>query len=350
MTNIDPDVETLIVAGRAAGILSFEAMDANEARLAHAARRETHQLACEEVSERRDFTIAGPAGPIPLRLYRPAHVSADLTLPCLVFMHGGGWVLGSLDSHDGLCCRLANQARCCVISIDYRLAPESPFPAAVDDCVAAYTAIVADAATLKIDPFRIAVGGDSAGGTLAAVLALMGRDGTVPPPIQQTLIYPVVDIDQSLEDYGPNTDGMLITGATMVYFRDHYIPHAPDRADWRASPLKASSLAGLPPALVIVCGHDPLKSEGRAYADRLEREGVKVKLLQLSDQPHGVITMTKVVRAAINLQDFVAATLREAFQFTTHRAETALANQPLTGGASAVKEKVERIKETMPVP
>ena len=325
MTSIDPDVQALIAAGRAAGIPPFEAMTANAARLAHAARRETHQLASEEVSERRDFSVSGPAGPIPLRLYRPAHVSADLVLPCLVFMHGGGWVLGNLDSHDGLCCHLANQARCCVISIDYRLAPESPFPAAVEDCVAAYTTIVEDAAALKIDPFRIAVGGDSAGGTLAAVLALMGRDGTVPPPIQQTLIYPVVDIDQSLNDYGPNSDGMLITGATMVYFRDHYVPHVPDRADWRASPIKASSLAGLPPALVVVCGHDPLKSEGQAYALRLEQEGVKVTLLQLSDQPHGVITMTKVVRAAINLQDFVAASLRDTFQFTTNPAATALA-------------------------
>ncbi len=338
MTNINPDVEALIAAGRAAGSLPFEAMTAKEARRAHAARRETHQLAAEEVSERRDFSISSPAGPIPLRLYRPAHVSADLVLPCLVFMHGGGWVLGSLDSHDGLCCHLANQARCCVVSIDYKLAPENPFPAAVDDCVTAYTAIVAGAATLKIDPFRIAVGGDSAGGTLAAVLALMGRDGTVPPPIQQTLIYPVVDIDQSLEDYGPNSDGMLITGATMVYFRDHYVPHAADRTDWRASPLKVSSLAGLPPALVIVCGHDPLKSEGRAYADRLEREGVKVTLLHLSDQPHGVITMTKVVRSAINIQDFVAASLREAFQLTTNRTTSVLANQLPAEQASDSRE------------
>ena len=342
MTNIDPDVEALIAVGRAAGSPPFEAMSANEARRIYDARRETHQLAHEVVSERRDFTVSGPAGPIPLRLYRPAQVLADLALPCLVFMHGGGWVLGNLDSHDGLCCRLANQARCCVISIDYRLAPESPFPAAVEDCVAAYKAIVANAATLKIDPIRIAVGGDSAGGNLAAVLALMGRDGTVPPPIQQTLIYPVVDIDQGVDDYGPNSDGMLITGATMVYFRDQYVPHAANRADWRASPFKAISLAGLPPALVVVCGHDPLKSEGRAYADRLDREGVKVTLLQLSDLPHGVITMTKVVRAAINIQDFVAASLRNAFQFTTNRAATALANQQSARNASAVNEKVTR--------
>lgn len=339
MTSVNADVEALIAAGRAAGSLPFEAMTPNEARRAHADRRETHQLPSEEVSERRDFTVPGPAGPIPLRLYRPARVSADAALPCLFFMHGGGWVLGNLDSHDGLCCRLANQAGCCVISIDYRLAPESPFPAALEDCVAAYTAIAADAAALKIDPSRIAVGGDSAGGNLAAVLALVGRDGAIPTPIQQTLIYPVVDIDQGLDEYGPNSAGMLITGATMVYFRDHYIPRATDRADWRASPLAASSLADLPPALIVTCGHDPLRAEGLAYADRLEREGVKVTHLYLSDQPHGVITMTKVVPAAIYIQDIVAASLRNAFHGTTDQLAIAPVNKASAGRASAVARK-----------
>ncbi len=313
MTSVHPDIAALIAAGKAAGSLPFEAMTLAEARLAHAARRETHQLAAEAVSGRRDLTVPGPAGPIRLRLYRPQRTSPEAVLPCLVFMHGGGWVLGSLDSHDALCCRLANQARCCVVAIDYRLAPESPFPAALDDCVAAYTAIVEDAATLKIDPCRIAVGGDSAGGTLAAVLALMGRDGSIAPPVQQILIYPAVDVDQDLEDYGPDSAGMLITGATMVYFRDHYLSTAADRTDWRASPIKAGSLAGLPPALVVVCGHDPLRAEGRAYAECLERQGVRVALLYLSDQPHGVITMTKVARAALELQDVVAMSLRAAF-------------------------------------
>ena len=314
MTHVNPDVAALIAAGKAAGALPYEAMTLDEARLAHLARRDTHQLPAEPVSEVRDFTSPGPAGPIPLRLYRPADVSSDTVLPCLFFMHGGGWILGSVDSHDGLCRRLANQAGCCVISVDYRLAPEHPFPAAVDDCVAAYEAVVANAGALNIDASRIAVGGDSAGGNLAAALALMGRDGTIPAPIQQTLIYPVVDIDQDRDDYGPDTAGMLITGATMVHFRDHYVPHSDHRKDWRASPLAATSLADLPPALVVVCGHDPLKAEALAYADRLERDGVPVTLLYLSDQPHGVITMTKVVPQAIDIQDFVAASLRDAFR------------------------------------
>jgi acetyl esterase len=320
MTRVNPEVAALIAAGRAAGSQPFEALTLGEAREAHAARRATHQLPAEPVSECRDVMAPGPAGAIRLRLYRAAGVPAGLALPCLFFMHGGGWMLGSLDSHDGLCRRLANQASCCVVAVDYRLAPENPFPAALDDCVAAYTHVVANAATLGIDPSCVAVGGDSAGGNLAAVLALMGRDGTIPAPVQQTLIYPVVDIDQDLDDYGPNTAGMLITGATMVHFRDHYVPAAGDRADWRASPLAVRSLADLPPATVVVCGHDPLKAEGLAYAERLEREGVAVTLLYLSDQPHGVITMTKVVPAAIDVQDFVAASLREAFRRLSARA------------------------------
>lgn len=327
MTKVNRDVAALIAAGRAAGSLPFEAMPLADARRAHAARRDTHQLPADQVAERRDFTVPGPAAAIPLRLYRPLGAPPDAVLPCLFFMHGGGWMLGSLDSHDALCCRLANQAVCCVVSVDYRLAPEHPFPAALDDCVAAYLAIVADAAALNIDPHRIAVGGDSAGGNLAAVLALMGRDGTVPAPIQQTLIYPVVDIDQTQADYGPNTAGMLITGSTMVYFCDQYMPAASDRTDWRASPMAVGSLVDVAPALVVVCGHDPLKAEGLAYAARLEQEGVAVNILYLSDQPHGVITMTKIVPAATDIQDFVAAHLRDAFR--THSASAqVLAEQP----------------------
>jgi acetyl esterase len=314
MRAIHPDVEVIIAAGRAAGALPFEAMTVADARAAHAARRHTHQLAPEYVSERRDVAIDGPAGSVALRVYRPAGMPADTVLPCLVFMHGGGWILGSLETHDGLCCHLANRAACCVVSVDYRLAPEHPFPAAIDDCVAAYRAVIAEADRLRIDPVRLAVGGDSAGGALAAVIALLGRDGAVTAPIQQTLLYPVVDLDRELADYGPNSPGMVITGATMIHFRDLYTPRAEDRADWRASPIKARSLAGMPPALIVTCGHDPLEAEGRAYAERLEREGVRVTHLHLSDQTHGIATMTKVISASLPLLDFVASNLREAFE------------------------------------
>ena len=314
MSAVHPDVEALIAAGRAAGSKPFEALTPEEARVAYAARREVLQLPPDAVAEKRDFAVAGPAGPIPLRLYRPAGVDADSVLPCLVFMHGGGWVFGNLESHDGLCCRLANASGACVVAIDYRLAPEHPFPAAVEDCAAAYAAIARDAAALRIDPTRLAVGGDSAGGNLAAVLALMGRDGDLPAPVYQVLLYPVTDLDRTREDYGPDSDGMVITGATMVYFQGHYVPDVASRGDWRASPLKAASLTGAAPALVVTCGHDPLAGEGRAYAERLQREGVRVAALHLSDQTHGVLTMTKVIRAAATLQDFIGASLRDAFR------------------------------------
>jgi acetyl esterase len=322
MIGVHPDIEALIAAGKAAGSLPFEAMMPLEARAAYAARRETLQLPADEVSERRDLKVPGPGGAIALRLYRPHGLPAEATLPCLVYMHGGGWLFGDLESHDGLCCRLANEAGCCVIAIDYRLAPEHPFPAAIEDCAAAYASIAADAAALRIDPAQIAVGGDSAGGNLAAVLALMGRDGIVPSAVYQVLLYPVVDLDRDLDDYGRNTTGMVITGATMVYFRDHYTPCPADRADWRVSPLKARSLAGLPPALVLTCGHDPLATEGRTYAERLEREGVRVTLLHLSDQTHGMITMTKAVGVATGIQDFVAASLRDAFRIAAETSAT----------------------------
>lgn len=313
MTVVHPDVEALIAAGRAAGSQPFQAMTPEQARLAYAARRELLQKPPDAVAERRNFTVPGPAGPIPLRGYRPQGAAGDEILPCVVFMHGGGWVFGDLESHDGLCCRLANQAGCAVIAIDYRLAPEHRFPAAVDDCAAAWQAIVVEAAALHIDPARMAVAGDSAGGNLAAVLALLGRDGRIPAPVQQTLIYPVVDIDKTLDDYGPDSPGMVITGATMVYFRDHYTPDASDRRDWRASPLKHATLAGLPPTVILTCGHDPLATEGRAYAARLEDSGVQVAHLHLADQTHGMVTMTRVIRNATAVQDYLAAMLKDAF-------------------------------------
>ena len=321
MAGVHPDVAALIAAGKAAGSPPFEAMTPQEARSFYAARRELLQLPPDAVSEKRDLTVRGPAGPVPLRLYRPAGVSPADVLPCLVFIHGGGWVFGSLESHDGLCCRLANGSGACVIAVDYRLAPEHPFPAAVEDCATAYAAIAADATDLRIDPARIAVGGDSAGGNLAAVLALMARDGALPRPVCQVLIYPVVDLGRTLGSYGQDTAGMSITGATMVYFRDHYTPDPADRSDWRASPARAASHADLPPTLVVTCGHDPLAAEGRAYAESLERAGVRVAALHLADQTHGMLTMTRAIRPATGIQDFVAATLRDAFRLARAQAD-----------------------------
>ena len=204
------------------------------------------------------------------------------------------------------------------MAVEYRLAPEHPFPAAVQDSEAALRWIAANAPALGIDADRIAVGGDSAGGNLAAVLALMSRDGTLPPAMYQVLLYPAVDLAITAESYGEKTDGMTITPDTMRYFLDHYLPNGTDRADWRASPLRAETLAGVAPALVLTCGHDPLLREGRLYAERLSADGVPLTTIHLSDQTHGMLTMSKVVRATAPTLAFVGAQLRDAWRTATN--------------------------------
>ncbi len=314
MSAVHPDVQALLALGREAGSLPFEAMPPAEARRAYGARRLLLQLPPDPVAERRDLMIEGPGGPLRLRVYRGTGTQDGEILPCLLYLHGGGWVLGDLESHDGICCRLANEARCCVVAVDYRLAPEHPFPAAIEDAAAALGWVADEAGALRIDAARIAVGGDSAGGTLAAVLALMGRDETAPASVGQVLLYPAVDMVMRGESYGSTTGGMTITPATMRYFIDHYLPNPTDRADWRASPLGAASLRGAPPALVLTCGHDPLRDEGRLYAERLEREGVPVTALHLSDQTHGMLTMSKAINVVPGTLAFVGAALRELWR------------------------------------
>jgi acetyl esterase len=206
------------------------------------------------------------------------------------------------------------------VAVDYRLAPEHPFPAGLDDCIAAFAHVARDASALGIDADRIAVGGDSAGGNLAAVLALMGRDGTLPPAFYQVLLYPAVDLGMETDSYAGPTPGMTVTPATMRYFVDHYVPDPGMRDDWRVSPMRARSLAGAPAALVVTCGHDPLQDEGRLYAARLEREGVPTTLLHMSDQTHGMLTLSKPIQTGGAVLAFVGAMLRDAFRVADCRA------------------------------
>lgn len=320
MTTVHPDVEAMIGAARAAGTPPFEAMEPVVCREAYAARRPIVQEPRDEVAILRDLSAEGPGGALPLRLYRALGTTESELLPVLLYLHGGGWVLGNLDTHDAICCRLANEARCAVVAVDYRLAPEHPFPAGLEDCTAAYAYVVRQARALGVDPKRIAVGGDSAGGNLAAVLALMGRDGAIPPALYQLLLYPAVDLAMSAQSYAAATSGMTVTPATMRYFVDHYVPNPEQRTDWRVSPIHAASLAGAPPALVVTCGHDPLRDEGRLYAARLEREGVPVTLLDLSDQTHGMLTLTKFIRTSGGVLAFASAMLRDAFRVAAARA------------------------------
>ncbi|MFT5534348.1 MAG: acetyl esterase [Burkholderiaceae bacterium] len=309
MPILDPQVINLLELAREAGRLPFEAMTPEAARIAYAGNRDVMQLPAEDVAAVRDVTL--PEGLV-LRVYRGSGTKASATLPCLLFLHGGGWVIGDLESHDRLCRRLANLAGICVVAADYRLAPEHRFPAALEDSLTALQWIDANAETLSIARDRLAVGGDSAGGNLAAVLALMGRDGTAPRTIFQALIYPAVDLTAASGSYQRITSGVLLTAATMHYFIEHYTPDPADRTDWRASPLLASSLAGTPPALVVTVAHDPLCDEGLAYAKRLEEDGVRVTSLHLSDQIHGIMMMGKLIDASNTIVTMVGAAIGAA--------------------------------------
>jgi len=261
---------------------------------AHVARRiyrDTRAALAPGAPEVADVRLLIAPGPVALRYYRPQGARADEQLPALVYFHGGGWVIGDLDTHDVLCRQLANGARCAVYSVDYRMGPEHPFPAAVEDCVAATQFVAARHAL-------IAVGGDSAGGNLAAVVSLHARDHGGPPIAYQLLVYPATDQRLQHPSIRRNGEGYLLTKKGMDYFQAQYLPRKEDLVDWRASPLLAKSLAGLPPAYVITAGYDPLLDEGRAYAERMAREGVEVAYREYSDMVHGFILFGGVLDTA----------------------------------------------------
>ena len=259
-----------------------------------------------------DRTIPGPAGNIPVRLYRPASAPADAALPALVYAHGGGWVFGNLDSHDVLCAQLAIEAGIAVFHVDYRLAPEARFPGAFDDVVAALKWVAANGASVGIDPTRLAIGGDSAGGNLAAAVSLWARDHGGPKLLMQLLAYPVTDAVARAESYRHFEDGYGLNAVTMEWFFDHYAPDRASRGDWRVSPLRAASLAGLPPALVVTAGYDPLRDEGRAYAWRLQQEGTQADLVEFGGMLHGFLSSPMLLHGARRGTTLCAAALREA--------------------------------------
>jgi acetyl esterase len=309
---LDPDAELVLSMMRAAGRPPFESLSPAEAREAYANSRKVLQPEREDVAESRDTTAPGPHADVPVRLYRPIGTEASDVLPALVYFHGGGWLLGGLDSHDVACRCFANAAKCRVVSVDYRMAPEHKYPAAVVDCAAATRFVFDNAPALGIDPARVAVGGDSAGGNLAAVMALMARDGALPPLAFQLLIYPATDMLMTTVSARTVTEGVPLTAATMRWFIDHYLRVPADGREWQASPLRASDLSGTAQALVLTCAHDPLCDEGIAYARRLEQEGVRVTHLHFSDQAHGFMSMGRIIRAADTAIDMMAAALRKA--------------------------------------
>jgi acetyl esterase len=234
-----------------------------------------------------DRSIPGPALPIPVRIYRP-RVGHSRPLPVLVYFHGGGWVLGDLDGYDGLCCELTRQAECITISVDYRLAPEHRYPAAVEDCDAALAWCAAMAAELGGDPLRLVVAGDSAGGNLAAACALRRRRRGDAALALMVLVYPATRFaEPEMPSRAAHADGYFLTRAAIAWFADHYIPERARREEVDASPLLAPDLGGLPPALVITAEYDPLVDEGEAFATRLRSAGVPVSLHRYAGTIHG---------------------------------------------------------------
>jgi acetyl esterase len=239
----------------------------------------------EPVAEVEDRTIPANGTDLPVRIYRPDNSREPK--PVLVWFHGGGWVIGTLDGADIGCRLMTNASGCVVVSVDYRLAPENKFPTPVEDCFAATKWVAENAEELNIDASRIAVGGDSAGGNLATVVALLARDAGGPDIHFQALVYPVTNFDFGTISYTENADGYLLTKESMVWFWGHYLQGEGDGESFRASPLRADSLAGLPPALVITAEFDPLRDEGEAYAAALLAAGVEVQHKRYAGQIHG---------------------------------------------------------------
>ena len=308
---LDPDAAAVLKAFRDAARPPYETLTPPEARDLYlkgceAARPETPELASV-----RPLDAAGPAGAIPLRVYRPITLrETNGRSPCLVFFHGGGWVIGDLESHDAVCRILAHEGQILVIAVDYRLSPEHKFPAAVEDAIAATNWIAANADSLGIDPARLMVGGDSAGGNLAAVVSQHARESG-PKIAAQVLIYPATDFRMSHPSHSEPETSCLLTHSVIRWFRDHYLTSLADGETLHASPARAESLADLPPAYVLTAGADPLRDEGDEYAVRLRKAGVAVKHVTFPGQFHGFITMGKLLpKAGIALAD-IGAWLRD---------------------------------------
>ena len=263
-----------------------------------------------EVARVEDLTIPGPGGDIPARLYSPA---ADGVLPVVVYFHGGGWCIGNITSHDGVCRKLATGSGLTVVSIDYRLAPEHKFPCAAEDCYAATKWVHDNAAELRVDGSRIALAGDSAGGNLTAVTSLLARDRGGPTIAFQLMVYPVIDGMMSFPSIKENGEGYLLTARDMEFFYDNYMGDA-DRKNPMLSPLYAPDLSGLPPALVITAEYDPLRDEGEAYADALQQAGVSARASRYDGMIHGFFGLEAVVPASAAAMEEATAALTYALR------------------------------------
>jgi len=304
---LDPQVETVLEIMSAAGV-SFADLEVSQAR------ELMEQLAAaappgEPVASVEDRSVPGPGGAIPVRVYRPA---GDVPPPVVVFFHGGGWTIGSIQGHDATCRALANRSGCVVVSVGYRLGPEHWFPAGVEDADAATRWVAQHAAELGGRTGPIGVAGDSAGGNLAAVVSLLARDRGVPAIGHQLLVYPATDARDDWPSYRENGEGYFLTLRDMQWFVSHYLNDDAERDDFRMSPLRAESHAGLPPAFVVTAEFDPLRDEGNAYAERLRAAGVPATLRCYQGMIHGFWSMAAMLDRGREAMDDAAAEVRRA--------------------------------------
>jgi len=313
MNPLHPQTQGLVDAMARMNLIPPDKLSVEQAREQFRRSRIPFVAPAEQVDSAKDATIPGPGGGLRIRMYRPLGSRSDELLPGLVYFHGGGWVFGDLDSHDPLCRELCNLARCAVVAVDYRLAPENRFPAAVEDAISAIRYVAQHAIALGIDGARLAAGGDSAGGNLAAVAALTFRDQGGPELKLQVLVYPVTDFSMEAPSYTRIANGFTFSKERMSYFRGLYLRGPEDAANWRASPLKAKDLSRLPSALLIAAGHDPLVDEGKAYADRLAAAGVPVTYTRYDGMVHGFVSMAGAIDAGHTAIAEAATALKRAF-------------------------------------
>ena len=307
---LDPQAKALLEQMEAMGGAPLHTLSVPDARTMMAALAGMSGTTTVPLANVENRTIPGPAGTIPVRIYTP---SGTGPCPLLVYFHGGGWVLGDLETHDSVCRELAHGAGCVVMAVDYRLAPEHKFPAAGDDCYAAVKWAAAHAAEIGADPRRIAIGGDSAGGNLTCVTALRARDEGGPRLCFQLPIYPVTNHSLDTPSYRENAKGYLLETDAMAWFWGHYLRSDADGEQPYASPLRAADFHGLPPALVITAEFDPLRDEGEAYAKRLQAADVPTTLRRFDGMIHGFFGMSGVLDQAKTAVAEATAALRRAF-------------------------------------
>ena len=305
---LDPQARLMIERTQALNLPPVGRTTPAEAR--ESVRQRSAALPREDVASVRDHEVPVSGGAIRVRVFTPR---AAAPLPALVYFHGGGWVTGDVDTHEGICRTLANAAVCVVVSVDYRCAPEFTYPTAAEDAYAATRWVVDQASTLGVDARRLAVCGDSSGGNLAAAVALMARDRGGPVLALQVLVYPITDCDFDRPSYKDNAEGYLLTAESMRFYWDQYVPDVKDRMQPYVSPMRAASVTGLAPALVITAEYDPLRDEGEAYARRLTEAGVPVTQSRYPGMIHAFFRFTNSIDAARAAVAEVVAALQKAW-------------------------------------